>query len=75
MKDCVKDIELAIKLQYPPKLCHKLYLRAVQCYLKLDNKEYAKVALHQVRELLDESDDMPQVKRGKYMLHAPKLKQ
>lgn len=73
-KDCIKDIELAIKLQYPQKLCHKLYLRAVQCYIKLGKEEFAKVALHRVREWLDESDDMPEIKRGKYTFRTLKLK-
>ncbi|EFN83374.1 SET and MYND domain-containing protein 4 [Harpegnathos saltator] len=63
MKDCIKDIELATKLKYPRKLCYKLYIRAVQCYLKLGKKEYARAALHQLRALINEYDDMPNTKK------------
>ncbi|KAM0725205.1 SET and MYND domain-containing protein 4 [Formica fusca] len=37
-QDCIKDIELAIKLGYPEKSRGKLYLRIVECYLKLNKK-------------------------------------
>ncbi|CAL1689834.1 unnamed protein product [Lasius platythorax] len=35
-QDCIKDIELAIKLGYPEKSRGKLYLRIIECYLKLN---------------------------------------
>ncbi|KYN29622.1 SET and MYND domain-containing protein 4 [Trachymyrmex cornetzi] len=35
-KDCINDINLAIKLGYPENLRYKLHLRAAQCYLKLE---------------------------------------
>ncbi|XP_014467646.1 PREDICTED: SET and MYND domain-containing protein 4-like [Dinoponera quadriceps] len=59
--ECIKDIELATKLKYPRNLCYKLYVRAVQCYLKLGKKEYARAALHQLRLLIN--DDMPNAKK------------
>ncbi|XP_072746541.1 SET and MYND domain-containing protein 4 [Anoplolepis gracilipes] len=37
-EDCIKDIELAIKLGYPEKSRGKLYLRIVECYLKLNKR-------------------------------------
>ncbi|KAK2583765.1 hypothetical protein KPH14_009675 [Odynerus spinipes] len=62
-EDCIKDIELAIKLEYPEKLRHKLYLRAVQSYLKLGKPTKAKEALLRVREIMTKCTDIPDVKK------------
>lgn len=66
MKDCVQDIELAIKLKYPEKLRYKLYLRASQCYLKLGKIKLARDTALQVREILNRRDDISNEKRGKF---------
>ncbi|XP_043683945.1 SET and MYND domain-containing protein 4-like [Vespula pensylvanica] len=62
-EDCIKNIELAIKLEYPEKLRHKLYLRAVQSYLKLGKPTKAKEALVRVREIMTKCTDIPDVKK------------
>ncbi|XP_012219743.1 SET and MYND domain-containing protein 4-like [Linepithema humile] len=36
--DCIKDIKLALKFNYPDHLRHKLYLREAECYLKLGER-------------------------------------
>lgn len=64
-KDCIKNIELAIKLEYPEKLRYKLYLRAVQSYLKLGKPTKAKEALVRVREIMTKCTDIPDVKKGR----------
>lgn len=63
-KDCIKDIELAIKLGYPEKSRGKLYLRIVECYLKLNKKI---LAARIISELNNSSQyDMTNEQRGKY---------
>lgn len=64
-KDCIKDIELAIKLGYPEKSRGKLYLRIVECYLKLNKKI---LAARIISELNNSSQyDMTNEQRGKYL--------
>ncbi|XP_043788227.1 SET and MYND domain-containing protein 4-like isoform X3 [Apis laboriosa] len=50
--DCIKDIELSIKLNYPKQLHYKLYLRAIQCYLKLGKHHLAKETLSKIQQLI-----------------------
>ncbi|CAL7948204.1 unnamed protein product [Xylocopa violacea] len=54
--DCLKDIELAIKLNYPKQLRYKLYLRAVQCYLKLGKQHLADETLRKLQEIIYNPD-------------------
>ncbi|CAK9806895.1 SET and MYND domain-containing protein 4 [Anthophora quadrimaculata] len=54
--DCIKDIELAIKLNYPKKLHYKLYLRAMQCYLKLGKQHLAEKTLFKIHEIIHDPD-------------------
>ncbi|XP_076624715.1 protein-lysine N-methyltransferase SMYD4 isoform X2 [Colletes latitarsis] len=54
--DCIKDIELAIKFDYPKKLHYKLYFRAVQCYMKLGKQNLAKETLLTLRDILNNPD-------------------
>ncbi|XP_076750657.1 protein-lysine N-methyltransferase SMYD4 [Xylocopa sonorina] len=54
--DCIKDIELAIRLNYPKQLYYKLYLRAVQCYLKLGKQDLADEMLCKIQEIICNSD-------------------
>ncbi|XP_076297821.1 protein-lysine N-methyltransferase SMYD4-like isoform X2 [Lasioglossum baleicum] len=53
-KDCMKDIELAIQLNYPKELHYKLHLRKLQCYLKLGNTDLAKQMISKIRESIDD---------------------
>ncbi|XP_068988865.1 SET and MYND domain-containing protein 4-like isoform X3 [Bombus flavifrons] len=55
-KDCIKDIELATKLNYPKQLQYKLYLRAAQCYLKLGKQQLAKETLSKIQKMIHDSD-------------------
>lgn len=69
MKDCLKDVKLALKLDYPKDLRHKLYLRMAQCYLELDEKQAAVEALLQADNMINEiSDDISSKKKSKYSL-------
>ncbi|CAK9800854.1 SET and MYND domain-containing protein 4 [Anthophora plagiata] len=54
--DCIKDIELAIKLNYPKQLHYKLYLRAMQCYLKLGKQDLAEKTLFKIHEIIHNPD-------------------
>ncbi|XP_054004754.1 SET and MYND domain-containing protein 4-like isoform X1 [Hylaeus anthracinus] len=54
--ECVKDINLAIKLNYPKNLHYKLYLRAVQCYLKLGKQKLAEQTLSTLHEIVNNPD-------------------
>ncbi|XP_076243429.1 protein-lysine N-methyltransferase SMYD4 isoform X2 [Calliopsis andreniformis] len=54
--DCIKDVELAIKLNYPKNLCYKLYLRAAQCYLKLGDRNMAEKTISKIREIMNDPD-------------------
>ncbi|OAD52317.1 SET and MYND domain-containing protein 4 [Eufriesea mexicana] len=54
--DCIKDIELAIKLNYPKHLQYKLYLRAIQCYLKLNKQHLADEMLSKLQKIIHDSD-------------------
>ncbi|CAK9830542.1 SET and MYND domain-containing protein 4 [Anthophora retusa] len=54
--DCIKDIELAIKLNYPKKLHYKLYLRAMQCYLKLGKQHLTEKTLFKIHEIIHDPD-------------------
>ncbi|XP_066589940.1 SET and MYND domain-containing protein 4-like isoform X2 [Prorops nasuta] len=56
-EDCLKDINLAIELDYPEKLRFKLYLRAVECHLKLGKKKLAEESLQRVHETINKFDD------------------
>ena len=55
-KDCIKDIQLAIKLNYPKQLQYKLYLRLLQCYLKLGKQQLAEETLSKVQKMIHDSD-------------------
>lgn len=55
-KDCLKDIELAIKLNYPKQLHCKIYLRAVQCYLKLGKRDLAEETLSKIHRMMNNPD-------------------
>ncbi|XP_076300983.1 protein-lysine N-methyltransferase SMYD4-like [Lasioglossum baleicum] len=52
--DCIKDIELAFKLNYPKELQYKLHFRMVQCYLKLGNPDSAKKMISEMRGSIDD---------------------
>ncbi|KAK1137915.1 hypothetical protein K0M31_002409 [Melipona bicolor] len=54
--DCIKDIQLAIKLNYPKQLQYKLYLRLLQCYLKLGKQQLAEEILTIVQKMIHDSD-------------------
>ena len=54
--DCLKDIELAIKLNYPKQLHCKIYLRAVQCYLKLGKRDLAEETLSKIHQMMNNPD-------------------
>ncbi|KOC67549.1 SET and MYND domain-containing protein 4 [Habropoda laboriosa] len=62
--DCIKDIELAIKLNYPKELHYKLYLRAVQCYLKLGKQHLAEKMLSKIHEIIHDPDYIAPSMRG-----------
>lgn len=65
MKDCIKDIELSIKLNYPKQLHYKLYLRAIQCYLKLGKHHLAKETLSKIQKLIHDPNYIKPSIRGK----------
>lgn len=71
-KDCINNIELAIKLGYPENLRYKLHLRAAQCYLKLNNRNSALETVLQMHNILNQRN-MPNEKKGKYPLIYFKL--
>lgn len=50
--DCIKDIVLAVSLNYPKPLCHKIYFRALHCYLKLGKQQLAKETLLKIQEMV-----------------------
>lgn len=54
--DCIKDIELANKLNYPRQLQYKLYLRAAQCYMKLGKQQLANETLSKIQKMIHDSD-------------------
>lgn len=72
VKDCINDIELAIKLGYPENLRYKLHLRAAQCYLKLGNRKSVVETVLQIHNILNQHN-MPNEKKGRYSLHIFKL--
>lgn len=55
-KDCIKNIQLAIKLNYPKQLQYKLYLRLLQCYLKLGKQQLAEETLIMIQKMIHDSD-------------------
>lgn len=61
-QDCINDIELAIKLDYPDNLRYKLHLRAAQCYLKLGNRKSAIETILQMHSILNQRN-MPNEKK------------
>lgn len=65
IKDCINDIELAIKLGYPENLRCKLHLRAAQCYLKLGNRRSAIETVLKMHSILNQHN-MPSEKKGRY---------
>lgn len=65
MKDCLKDIDLAIKIGYPRKLLHKLYMRSAQCYVKLKNRPKAEAAIKKFEEIVHSCNEFSDEKRGK----------
>ncbi|XP_012153884.1 protein-lysine N-methyltransferase SMYD4 isoform X2 [Megachile rotundata] len=50
--DCIKDIALAVSLNYPKQLCHKIYLRELHCYLKLGKKQLAKETVLKIQKMV-----------------------
>lgn len=64
LKDCIEDIKLAIKLDYPKSLRYKLCIRAAQCYIKLGKKRAAEEAIVQAHEIINEFI-VPGEKKGK----------
>ncbi|EZA60897.1 SET and MYND domain-containing protein [Ooceraea biroi] len=55
-QDCIKDVKLALELDYPKDLRHKLYLRMAQCYSELGEKQLATEALLQASNVINECD-------------------
>ncbi|XP_076297828.1 protein-lysine N-methyltransferase SMYD4-like [Lasioglossum baleicum] len=53
-KDCMKDIDLAIELNYPKQLHYDLHRRKLECYLKLGNTDLAKQMVTKIRESIDD---------------------
>lgn len=54
--ECVRDIQLAIKFNYPKQLYYKLYLRTIQCYLKLGEQRLAEETLSKLQRIIDNPD-------------------
>ncbi|XP_012276058.1 SET and MYND domain-containing protein 4 isoform X2 [Orussus abietinus] len=57
-EECLKDIELAMELEYPLNLRHKLLLREAQCHLKGKRRKLAKKALKKAREIIASSETL-----------------
>ncbi|XP_014236849.1 SET and MYND domain-containing protein 4-like [Trichogramma pretiosum] len=51
-KACIQDIELALECNYPAAMMYKLYLRAAQCYSKLQKKIEMNEAVVKLRECI-----------------------
>lgn len=55
---------MAIENNYPADQLYKLYLRAAQCHLKLDQKDLVEEALSKVTECIKNNNILPSSKRG-----------
>ncbi|XP_017890867.1 SET and MYND domain-containing protein 4-like [Ceratina calcarata] len=54
--ECIRDAKLAIKFNYPKQLHYKLYLRTIQCYLKLGKSCSAEEMLSKLEEIINDPD-------------------
>ncbi|KAK9298502.1 hypothetical protein QLX08_008182 [Tetragonisca angustula] len=66
--DCIKNIQLAIKLNYPKQLQYKLYLRLLHCYLKLGKQQLAEETLAMIQKMIHDSDYIAPSMKGFVLL-------
>ncbi|XP_044254997.1 SET and MYND domain-containing protein 4-like [Tribolium madens] len=72
--NCLKDIELCFKSNYPTDLKPKIYIRKAECYYELNEKESLNQCISEVFHFLETENVVEKDKFIKRLNHIKKLK-